>query len=94
MFSAEMRSLEFYPCLLGKTKAADTQRVWNCQHSLCHSVPRESEGSFSAHPLLCCAVNTSIIQTRAQGAELTAYTNLLCPTPLPPENAAVPPLCW
>lgn len=94
MFSAEMRSLEFYPCLLGKTKAADTQRVWNCEHSLCHSVPRESEGSFSAHPLLCCAVNTSIIQTRAQGAEPTAYTNLLCPTPLPPENAAVPPLCW
>lgn len=75
MFSAEMRSLEFYPYLLGRTKAADTQRVWKCQHTLCHSVlspqPGGSEGSFSEHPLLCCAVNTSIIQTRTQGAEPT-----------------------
>lgn len=86
MFSAEMRSLEFYPYLLGRTKAADTQRVWKCQHTLCHSVLSHSPGGVrdpSQHiPFSAVQLTPALSKPGHKELSPQSYTNLVCLTPL------------
>lgn len=95
MFSAEIRSLEFYPCLLRKTQAADTQRVWNCQYTLCHLCCPHSPGGVrdpSQHiPFSPVQLIPVLPEPGHREPSPQSYTNLLsvCFAPLPPENAGM-----